>query len=95
MTTLTMATTVADTQAASGEIRAGGTDLMDRRRHHISSGDIVDVSRLAGYDTITAMDNGGLKIGAMVKLDTVANHQIVVEGYPGLAIASGNDPPLF
>jgi xanthine dehydrogenase YagS FAD-binding subunit len=89
MTNLTMATTVAAVQAASGEIRAGGTDIMDRRRHHISSGDIVDVSRIDGFDTITVTDGGGLKIGAMVRLNTVANDQAVIEGYPGLAIASG------
>ncbi len=89
MTTLTMATTVAEAQAAAGEIRAGGTDIMDRRRHHVSSGDILDVSRIAGYDAITVTDDGGLKIGAMVKLDTVANDHAVIDGYPGLAIASG------
>jgi xanthine dehydrogenase YagS FAD-binding subunit len=84
-----MATTIADAQVAPGEIRAGGTDVMDRRRHHISSGDIVDVSRLKGYDTITTTDDEGLKIGAMVKVDTVANDPKVIEGYPGLAIAAG------
>ncbi|MEM7126993.1 MAG: FAD binding domain-containing protein [Chloroflexota bacterium] len=89
MTNLTMATTVEEAQAASGEIRAGGTDIMDRRRHHISHGDILDVSRIDGYETITATDNGGLNIGAMVKLDTVANDPKVIERYPGLAIASG------
>lgn len=89
MTTLTMATTVEEARAASGEIRAGGTDIMDRRRHHVSRGDILDVSRIDGYNTISATDNGGLKIGAMVKLDTVANDPMVIEGYPGLAIASG------
>ncbi|MEM7034550.1 MAG: FAD binding domain-containing protein [Chloroflexota bacterium] len=89
MTNLTMATSIAEAQTASGEIRAGGTDIMDRRRHHISKGDILDVSRLAGYDTMTTTNDDGLKIGAMVKLDTVANDQQVIAGYPGLAIASG------
>ena len=89
MTNLTIATSIIEAQAASGEIRAGGTDIMDRRRHHVSAGDIVDVSRIGGYDTITPTEHGGLKIGALAKLNTVANNQTVIDGYPGLAIASG------
>lgn len=89
MTTLTMATTIDEAKTASGEIRAGGTDIMDRRRHGVSSGDVVDISRITGYDSIVTTDDGGLKIGALAKLDTIAHHEKVIAGYPGLAIASG------
>lgn len=89
MTNLIMATTIAEAQAAAGEIRAGSTDVMDRRRHGVSRGDIVDISRIDGYDNISKLDDGGLEIGAMVKLDTVANDQGVIDAYPGLAIAAG------
>lgn len=89
MTRVTMATTIAEAQAAPGEVRAGGTDLMDRRRHGISTGDVVDVSRLDGHDTITATADGGLKLGALVRLNSVAHAEAVIAGYPGLAIASG------
>jgi xanthine dehydrogenase YagS FAD-binding subunit len=89
MTNVTMATSIEDVRTASGEMRAGGTDIMDRRRHGVSSGDVVDVSRINGLDEITQTTDGGLKIGALVKLDTVAHDQKVIERYPGLAIASG------
>lgn len=89
MSNLIMATNLEEAQATSGEIRAGGTDIMDRRRHGVSSGDMVDISRLTGYEAIAPLDDGGLKLGAMVKLDAIANNQTVIDGYPGLAIASG------
>ncbi len=89
MTNLTMATTLDEAKAASGEIRAGGTDIMDRRRHLISTGDIIDISKVSGYDDITATDDGGYRIGAKVKLDTVANHPDLIEKYPGFAMATG------
>jgi len=89
MTNLTMATTLEEAQSASGEIRAGGTDIMDRRRHHVSTGDIIDISKVDGYNTISATKGGGYQIGASVKLDTVANNPDLIENYPGFAMATG------
>lgn len=89
MTNLTMATTLAEAQSASGEIRAGGTDVMDRRRHLISTGDIIDISKIDGYNTIEATTDGGYRIGAKVTLDTIANHPDLIEKYPGFAMATG------
>ena len=89
MTNLTMATTLKEAQLAQGEIRAGGTDVSDRRRHHITIGDIIDISKIEGMDTIESTDDGGVSIGAKVKLDTVANDKTLIQHYPGLAMASG------
>jgi xanthine dehydrogenase YagS FAD-binding subunit len=89
MTNVIMATTIMDAQAATGEVRAGGTDMMDRRRHRVSAGAVVDISRLEGHDTIAVMNDGGLRIGALVKLNSVAHAETVMAGYPGLAIACG------
>lgn len=89
MTNLTMATTLEEANTASGEIRAGGTDLMDRRRHHISTGDIIDITKIGGMNTIEAIKEGGYRIGSQVKLDTVANDKTMIEHYPSLAMASG------
>lgn len=89
MTNLTMATTLEEANTASGEIRAGGTDLMDRRRHHISTGDIIDITKIGGMNAIEAIKEGGYRIGAQVKLDTVANDKTMIEHYPSLAMASG------
>ena len=69
------------------EIKRGG-DIMDRRRHHVSTGDIIDISKISGYDKITKTDEGGYRIGAQVKLDTIANDKNLIEHYPGLAMAT-------
>jgi hypothetical protein len=45
---LTMAKTVNDVTMAAGEIRAGATDVQARRRSGISTGPLVDISRLVG-----------------------------------------------
>jgi xanthine dehydrogenase YagS FAD-binding subunit len=89
MTKLTMATTLDEALSSGGEIRAGGTDVMDRRRHRISRGDIIDISRLDGCGDITPTDDKGYRIGANVKLDAVAGSQDLIESYPGLAMATG------
>lgn len=89
MTNLTMASSLEEANSASGEIRAGGTDIMDRRRHHVSTGDIIDISQISGYDSITMTNDGGYRIGAQVKLDTIANDKNLIEHYPGFAMATG------
>lgn len=89
MTNLTMASTLEEATTASGEIRAGGTDLMDRRRHHISSGDIIDISKIDDMGKIERTADGGYNIGASVKLHTIATDKNLIEHYPGLAMASG------
>lgn len=88
MTNLIIATTLAEARNAEGEFLAGGTDLMDRRRHHVSTRGMVDIRRIAGLGEIEAHD-GGYRIGSQVPLDTVAQHPAIIEHYPGLAIASG------
>jgi len=89
MTNLTMATTLDEAIKAQGEIRAGGTDLMDRRRHNISTGDIIDISNIGGLGNIEASTDGGYRIGSSVKLDTIAKDKNLIDHYPGLAMASG------
>lgn len=89
MSTLTMVATLDEAREATGEIRASGTDMMDRRRHHISSGNIVDISRIPGLNTIEANDRGGYSIGAHVTIDATSRHQAIISHYPGLAMAAG------
>lgn len=89
MTMLTMATTVNDVTAAAGEIRAGATDVQERRRSGLSTGAVVDISRLRGYDTLKRHDDGTLSLGSLVKIDTVATNPYLIANYPGLAQAAG------
>lgn len=85
----TIATTIAAAKIANGEFRAGGTDLMDRLRHHVTSGDIVDISRIPGLDQIAMNDDGTCTIGAFVTIDQVAKSPVIQKHYPGLAKAAG------
>jgi xanthine dehydrogenase YagS FAD-binding subunit len=89
MNNLILAGSIAEVNNSRGEIRAGGTDVSDRYRFGVSTGNIVDISRLPGMDNITVQADGSVKIGAMVKLDTVANDAYLIEHYPGLAMAAG------
>ncbi|MFZ4661461.1 MAG: FAD binding domain-containing protein [Caldilineaceae bacterium] len=88
MTNVTIATTLEEARGANGEFLAGGTDIMDRRRHHVSTGDMVDISRILGFGDIEAHD-GGYRIGAQVTIDAASRHQAIIDSYPGLAIAAG------
>jgi xanthine dehydrogenase YagS FAD-binding subunit len=78
-------TDVAAAANASGELRAGGTDLMERRRSGRSEGPLVDLRDLGGLDAVEVRD-GGLRIGAKVTIAALAAHPSTPAG---LAQAAG------
>ena len=84
-------TTVSDgPRAGSGEIvRAGGTDLSERRHLAMAQGPIVDLRDLKGLDVIEPSASGGTAIGALTKIADVAAAPRLRDGYPGLAAAAG------
>ncbi|MEY3444514.1 MAG: hypothetical protein RLZZ519_2795 [Bacteroidota bacterium] len=84
----TIATTIAAAKNAKGEFRAGGTDLMDRLLHHVTSGEIIDISRIPGLDQIVMNEDGTCTIGAFVTIDQVAKSAVIQKHYPGLAKAA-------
>jgi xanthine dehydrogenase YagS FAD-binding subunit len=66
---------------------AGGTNLVDHLRLGIATPDaLVDVSRLP-LDRVERRDDGGLRIGAMVRNSDAAAHADVRRDYPVLAQA--------
>jgi xanthine dehydrogenase YagS FAD-binding subunit len=70
------------------EALAGGTDLLERRRSGVSSG---PVSRLTGLpEAIDRLADGGLSIGAGVRVQALADAPVVQSGWPGLAAAAGD-----
>lgn len=75
--------------SAKGEYRVGGTDVMDRHRHHVSGGDIVDMARIPGLDDIRLNSDGTCLIGAWVSIHRVATDPIIRTNYPGLAKTAG------
>ena len=86
---VTMAGTAEEAIAASGEYRAGGTDVQARRRSGLSTGPLVDIHRLEGYDRISRDEAGATTIGAMVRLHTMASDETILRDYPGLARTAG------
>lgn len=68
--------------ATTGEFRAGGTDLSERRRSGRSTGPLVDLTGLPGLAEITPTPDGGVRIGALVTVEQMARD---LSGYPALA----------
>jgi xanthine dehydrogenase YagS FAD-binding subunit len=67
---------------------AGGTELLNWLRLGIAApARIVDIARLEGLDSIETLPEGGLRIGALVRLNDVAQHAAVVRDYPVLSQA--------
>ncbi len=66
---------------------AGGTDLLGRMKDEILPNypaAIVNLKTIGGLDYITE-ENGILGIGAMTRLEDIAKHPLVKEGYAALA----------
>jgi xanthine dehydrogenase YagS FAD-binding subunit len=81
-------TDLQDAAGAEGELRAGGTDLQERRRSGRSRGWLVDLRDVGEQRTIEER-GGGHTIGALVKIAELADDARMRQGYPGLADAAG------
>jgi xanthine dehydrogenase YagS FAD-binding subunit len=75
--------------AASGEFRAGGTDVQERLRSGVSRGPIIDLRELAGLDVVQWGQKGAATIGALVPIAVLAADGRVRRSYPGLTAAAG------
>jgi xanthine dehydrogenase YagS FAD-binding subunit len=70
-----------------GELRAGGTDLQERRRLGRSRGWLVDLRDVTADRTIDERGGGHL-VGALVKVAELAADPRMRRGYPALAEAA-------
>ena len=71
-------------------VRAGATDLQERRHLGLESAStLVDLSRAEALRQLTRTEAGGLRIGAMVRIATLAEDPMLRAAYPGLAQAAG------
>jgi xanthine dehydrogenase YagS FAD-binding subunit len=67
---------------------AGGTELLNWMRLGIVAPDrVVDISRINELGEIEPLADGGLRIGALVKLNDAAQHPAVARDYPVLSQA--------
>jgi xanthine dehydrogenase YagS FAD-binding subunit len=71
------------------ELRAGGTDLTERRRSGVSSGPLADIAPRPELTTVERDADGGTTIGALVTIDTIAADAGLRRDYPALAAAAG------
>ncbi len=95
------ASTLPDVLAAGAQpetmFLAGGTELLNWMRLGIAAPErIVDIGRLEGLDRIEPLPDGGLRIGALVRLNDAAQHEAVMRDYPVLsqAILKAASPQL-
>jgi len=74
----------------NAHVVAGGTDLVPNMKHRIVEPElVVSLENIAALKGVRLDDDGTLVIGAMTRLDAVANHPLVIERAPVLAQAAG------
>ncbi len=72
------------------EWRAGGTDIQDRHRRHLSIGTPVDIPARPDLIALEWDPDGGVTIGALVRIATIAGDDRMRTSYAGLAAAAGD-----
>lgn len=75
---------------------AGGTNMLDLMKLNIETPkQVVDINNLSLYK-VEQLQNGGIRIGALVKNSDLAYHPTIIKNYPVLseALLSGASPQL-
>jgi len=83
-------------QGAQVRFMAGGTTLLDLMKLNVEQPQqVVDINHLP-FESVEAMSDGGLKIGALVRNADLAHHALVQKNYPVLsqALLSGASAQL-
>lgn len=70
-------------------VRAGSTDLSERRRLRMAAGPLLDLRDLPGLDTIEWDGTGAATVGAKVRIAQAAADAALAGAYPGLCAAAG------
>lgn len=66
----------------------GGTNLLDLMKGGVARPvTLIDITRIAGLDTVDALPGGGVRIGALVRNSDAADHPRVRADYPLLSQA--------
>jgi xanthine dehydrogenase YagS FAD-binding subunit len=85
---LSVADAVALSTSPQTMVLAGGTEILNWARIGIEEpARLVDITRIPGLDQIEALPHGGLRIGALVKLNDAAQGHHVRANYPVLSQA--------
>jgi len=94
----TIADAVSVLKSGNASILAGGTDILNLLKIGALTSPpetLVNIKSIPGLDSISE-DSQGLKIGAVAKLSSIADSELVKAKYPVLAKAAGSvaSPPL-
>jgi carbon-monoxide dehydrogenase medium subunit len=88
-TTLDAAVSLLHRFGGSGNLLAGGTDLLVEIREHIRRPDhVINLKKIKGLDGISFDEKNGLRCGALVTIRTIETSPIVLRHYRGLASAA-------
>ncbi len=73
---------------AGARFLAGGTTLVDLMKCGVEApARLVDITRLPGLDRVEVAPGGALRVGALVRMNDLAEHPAVEEGFPAVAEA--------
>jgi xanthine dehydrogenase YagS FAD-binding subunit len=78
-------------------VKAGGIDLLDLLKEGLlAPSKLVNLRDVPGLDTIVEQADGGLRVGSMVTLASLAAHPLIRERYPALAdtVADSASPQI-
>src|ERR1700741_5143654 len=81
---------------AGSKFIAGGTNMLDLMKLNIETPkQVVDINKLSLYK-VEELQNGGIRIGALVKNSDLAYHPYIIKNFPVLseALLSGASPQL-
>ncbi len=81
----TKADSIAAAVAATGEFRAGGTDLQERVHSGIATGALVDIQTLPDLDRIEFHQHG-VTIGALARVADAGCHPRLQQEYPAFTL---------
>ena len=73
----------------SAEWRAGATDVQDRRHRGVSVGPVRDIEPTPERTTVRWLNDGGVRIGSLVRVGAVATDSAIRAAYRGLSAAAG------
>ncbi|OWJ69122.1 FAD binding domain-containing protein [Inquilinus limosus] len=84
----TISDAVAAAAAPGSAYFAAGTNLLDLMKGGVSRPDrLVDITRLPGLDSVEALPDGGVRIGALVRNADLAHDPDFARSYPAVAEA--------
>jgi len=85
---ITFPKTIDEVLTAKGELRAGATELHERRHQGLADGPLVDLRDVADLAGV-AWSGGKARIGATTTLATIADDPRLRAAYPGLTASAG------